>query len=155
MHVTGQASTEYVSEETPMAVYANLHVAFEQMRVRALMRLHGSPVQGEEANVPSDPPRVLILGPENSGKTTVCKILANYAVRAGQGWCPILVNVDPNEVRLESNLNSVKYTSYVPIGGVVSARSGVCCSSLWPHSNLLPSKPTGVGCVLSANGDVV
>ncbi|KAJ7905838.1 Clp1-domain-containing protein [Mycena olivaceomarginata] len=42
-HVTGQPSTEYVSEETPMAAYANLHIAFEQMRVRSLRDLRGSP----------------------------------------------------------------------------------------------------------------
>ncbi|KAG6854548.1 Cleavage polyadenylation factor subunit clp1 [Blastosporella zonata] len=87
-------STEYVSDETPMAAYANLHIAFEQMRVRALAAARGSPPRGDE---PNDPPRVLVLGPENSGKTTVSKILVNYAVRAGQGWTPLLVNVDPNE----------------------------------------------------------
>ncbi|KAJ7219572.1 Pre-mRNA cleavage complex II protein Clp1-domain-containing protein [Mycena pura] len=90
-------STEYVSEETPMAAYANLHIAFEQMRVRALRDLRGSPVPEYERDKPTDPPRVLVLGPENSGKTTVCKILINYAVRAGQGWSPLLINADPAE----------------------------------------------------------
>lgn len=100
-HVTGHPSTEYVSEETPMAAYANLHIAFEQMRVRALAKLHGSPLPpGDEPPTAPEPPRVLVLGPENSGKTTVCKILTNYAVRAGQGWSPLLVNVDPSEVCL-------------------------------------------------------
>ncbi|KAJ7510160.1 Pre-mRNA cleavage complex II protein Clp1-domain-containing protein [Mycena galericulata] len=96
-HVTGHPSTEYVSEETPMAAYANLHIAFEQMRVRALRDLRGSPVPDYEREKPTDPPRVLILGPENSGKTTVCKILINYATRAGQGWSPLLINTDPAE----------------------------------------------------------
>ncbi|KAG6868697.1 Cleavage polyadenylation factor subunit clp1 [Termitomyces sp. T159_Od127] len=90
-------STEYVSDETPMAAYANLHIAFEQMRVRALRVVHGSPSRGDDPLAITDPPRVLVLGPENSGKTTVCKILVNYAVRAGQGWSPLLVNVDPSE----------------------------------------------------------
>ncbi|KAJ7775183.1 Pre-mRNA cleavage complex II protein Clp1-domain-containing protein [Mycena metata] len=96
-YVTGQPSTEYVSEETPMAAYANLHIAFEQMRVRALRDLRGSPVPEYEREKSSDPPRVLLLGPENSGKTTVCKLLINYAVRAGQGWSPLLINTDPAE----------------------------------------------------------
>lgn len=99
-HVTGHPSTEYVSEETPMAAYANLHIAFEQMRVRALRTLHGSPASDDDHDANVEPPRVLVLGPENSGKTTVCKILVNYAVRAGQGWSPLLVNVDPSEVCL-------------------------------------------------------
>lgn len=83
-----------------MAAYANLHLAFEQMRVRALSALHGSPPSEHDANpgASSEPPRVLVLGPENSGKTTVCKILTNYAVRSGQGWTPVLVNLDPSEV---------------------------------------------------------
>lgn len=67
--------------------YMNLHVAFEQMRIRAR----------RDSEAP--PPRVLLLGQESSGKTTACKILANYAVRAGVGWSPMLVNVDPGEVR--------------------------------------------------------
>ncbi|KAF8350494.1 Pre-mRNA cleavage complex II protein Clp1-domain-containing protein [Amanita rubescens] len=90
-----QPSTEYVSEETPMSAYANLHIALEQMRVRSLRKVHGSPPQDDEPDTAVEPPRVLILGPENSGKTTVCKILTNYAVRAGQGWTPVYVNVDP------------------------------------------------------------
>ncbi|KAF6763856.1 hypothetical protein DFP72DRAFT_986592 [Ephemerocybe angulata] len=93
------ASTEYVSEETPMSAYANVHIALEQMRVRALSKARGSPLPEPEKPDPklSEPPRVLILGPENAGKTSVAKILANYAVRAGQGWTPMLVNVDPSE----------------------------------------------------------
>ena len=82
-----------------MTAYANLHLAFERMRVLALPVPASSnvkaPPRGEET---SEPPRVLIIGPENSGKTTVAKILVNYATRAGQGWCPFLVNVDPSEV---------------------------------------------------------
>jgi hypothetical protein len=101
-HVTGQPATEYISEETPMSAYANLHIALEQMRVRALAALHGSPISdhgGAPAST-SDPPRVLVLGPENSGKTTICKILTNYAVSANQSWAPVLANVDPGSVGL-------------------------------------------------------
>ena len=94
----GHPSTEYVSEETPMVAYANLHIAFEQMRVKALRAIHGSPSSDDGSATTTEPPRVLVLGPENSGKTTVCKILTNYAVRAGQDWTPLLVNIDPSEV---------------------------------------------------------
>lgn len=84
-----------------MAAYANLHLALERMRVLALPVPAGSGVKAPPRNEEtSEPPRVLILGPENSGKTTVAKILVNYATRAGQGWCPFLINVDPSEVRI-------------------------------------------------------
>ena len=87
-----------------MSAYANLHIAFETMRVRAIQHYQGteppvkSPSRSGELES-KDPPRILILGPENSGKTTVAKILVNYAARAGQDWCPFLVNADPIEVR--------------------------------------------------------
>ncbi|KAI5124303.1 hypothetical protein M0805_008911 [Coniferiporia weirii] len=90
-------STEYVSDETPMDAYMNLHLAFEQMRVRSLRRTRDSPSMDEATGVPEGPPRVLVLGPENAGKTTACKVLTNYAVRAGQDWAPMFVNVDPSE----------------------------------------------------------
>ncbi|KDR73633.1 hypothetical protein GALMADRAFT_251398 [Galerina marginata CBS 339.88] len=96
LEVTGEPSTEYVSDETPMRAYANLHIALEQMRVRALRQIRGSPVPSHDTSK-SDPPRILVVGPDHSGKTSLCKILTNYAVRAGQGWAPFLVNVDPSE----------------------------------------------------------
>ncbi|CAK5277587.1 unnamed protein product [Mycena citricolor] len=74
-----------------------MSLVYDGMRVRALRDLRGSPVPDFERDKPSDPPRVLVVGPENSGKTSLCKILINYAVRAGQGWSPLLVNVDPSE----------------------------------------------------------
>lgn len=101
-HVTGHPSVEYLSDETPMVAYANVHMALEVMRVRALAAVHGSPLldDGDDDMSGTDAPRVLVLGPENSGKTSVCKILTNYAVRTGQDWTPVLVNVDPSEVSL-------------------------------------------------------
>lgn len=89
-----------------MRAYANVHLALEQRRARALQAIIGSPASDDEnadALELSEPPRVLVLGPESSGKTTVSKILTNYCVRAGQDWCPVLVNVDPTEVRVSSH----------------------------------------------------
>ncbi|KAL1744021.1 Pre-mRNA cleavage complex II protein Clp1-domain-containing protein [Schizophyllum fasciatum] len=92
-------SVEYTSEETPMVVYANLHIALEQMRVRALANIRGSPIPEDEGDpdATSEPPRILVLGPENSGKTSLCKMLVNYASRVGQGWSPVVANLDPAE----------------------------------------------------------
>ena len=87
-----------------MTAYANLHLAFEQMRLKAFRQARGdSPEPDEPDNgLPTEAPRVLILGPENSGKTSACKVLTNYAVRGVQEWSPILVNLDPSEVSLHS-----------------------------------------------------
>lgn len=98
IEVTGSPSTEYTSDETsPMSAYANLHIAFEQMRVKALAHLRGSPVHDGASRVPGESPRVLVLGPENSGKTSACKVLVNYAARSMGGWVPVYVNTDPSE----------------------------------------------------------
>jgi hypothetical protein len=100
VNVLGRPSTEYVSDETTMWSYLNLHLVFEQMRARARRAARGSPLPDDEEDgrTPNEPPRVLIIGQESSGKTSASKILTNYAVRAGTGWSPVLVNIDPSEV---------------------------------------------------------
>ncbi|KAJ9311222.1 hypothetical protein DTO271D3_8522 [Paecilomyces variotii] len=79
---TGGCQSEYTAEETPMVEYANVHFALETMRQEA--KAAGK-----------DGPRVLILGPENAGKTSLAKILTSYATKAGRQ--PIVVNLDPAE----------------------------------------------------------
>ena len=44
------------------------------------------------------PAQVLVVGPEASGKASLCRILANYAARMHHH--PLLVNADPSKVRL-------------------------------------------------------
>lgn len=68
---------EYTSDETPMNIYANLHFALETLRN-----------QGK-------PPNVLVVGPPDAGKTSLCKILCAYGNRSGQRF-PMMVNLDPS-----------------------------------------------------------
>ena len=65
-----------------MSTYMNTHFALEDLRISA-------------TNEDSSGPRVLVVGPENAGKTTLVKILASYAHRGGQQ--PVLVNTDCKE----------------------------------------------------------
>lgn len=78
----GGCQSEYTAEETPMVEYANVHFALEALRQEA--KATGK-----------DGPRVLILGPENAGKTSLAKILTAYATKVGRE--PITVNLDPGE----------------------------------------------------------
>lgn len=78
----GGCQSEYTAEETPMVEYANVHFALETMRQEA--KATGK-----------DGPRVLILGPENAGKTSLAKILTAYATKVGRQ--PVVVNLDPAE----------------------------------------------------------
>jgi polyribonucleotide 5'-hydroxyl-kinase len=63
-----------------MVEYANVHFALESLRDRQQNR---------------NGPRVLILGPENAGKSTLAKILTGYAIRTAR--CPVVVSLDPKE----------------------------------------------------------
>ena len=108
-----------------MGPYGNLHIALEQMRVKALRDLHGSPRPEDEPERPNPPPRIMIIGPDNYGKTTVTKMLANYAVGAGQGWTPVLVNLDPGDVGIFSLLFFLRLfvpPSYSALSGWVDCR---------------------------------
>ncbi|KIW00461.1 uncharacterized protein PV09_07986 [Verruconis gallopava] len=77
LEITGATEGEYVAEETPMVQYANVHFALENAR-------------NEKRT-----PRVLVVGPENSGKTSLIKILTAYAVKSGRQ--PVVVNLDPRQ----------------------------------------------------------
>ena len=86
-----------------MGHYQSASILFEQMRVLSSATADGAPLDGlDPQNVPAIPPHILVLGPDNSGKTALCKTLINYAVRGEpwghDEWSPILVNVDPGDV---------------------------------------------------------
>jgi hypothetical protein len=111
-HVAGTPATEYVSEETNLVALSNLHLALEGMRLRArreqlkrrkdfaALSLEDQQAADETewASVQEDAPRIMVLGPEGSGKTSICKTLLNWTNRGGRGWSPVLVNLDPSEV---------------------------------------------------------
>jgi polyribonucleotide 5'-hydroxyl-kinase len=82
LEVKGTPQSDYVAEETPMASYANVHFALENLR-------------NDAAASQSIGPRVMVLGPENAGKSSLVKILSAYANRTGGQ--PIVLNLDPKE----------------------------------------------------------
>lgn len=43
----------------------------------------------------SEGPRVVVVGPTDVGKSSLCKILMNYAIR--MEWAPVYVDVDVGE----------------------------------------------------------
>ena len=67
----GKPEVQYVAMETPMTFYVNLSNALEGIRVQA--------AKDDKAG-----PNVLIVGPTDVGKSTLCRILLNYAVRSGR-----------------------------------------------------------------------
>jgi len=72
-------SHSYVSSETPMVHYANLHAVFDEQRKQAL--------KNETAG-----PKIIIVGPTDAGKSTLSRILLNYCSR--RGYQPTFVDLD-------------------------------------------------------------
>lgn len=85
-----------------MTSYVNLHLALEKYRDDAS-------AQGR------DGPRVLVLGPENAGKTSLVKLLSAYATRAGRQ--PVAVNLDTKESMLSipGSLSATTFSSIIDV----------------------------------------
>lgn len=92
--MTGNLEDAYVARETPMIFYLNIHTALEQLRANA------------EASGQSGP-RVLIVGPDDVGKTTLSRMLLNWAVRGGR--LPIFVDLDvsQNSISLPGTISAL------------------------------------------------
>ncbi|KAI1724521.1 mRNA cleavage and polyadenylation factor CLP1 p-loop domain-containing protein [Ditylenchus destructor] len=86
IEVVGKTESAYVAQQTPMVMYLNAHYALETMRQKAEEELT------KNANTSVHGPRLMVAGPTDVGKSTLCRILCNYAVR--QNRTPILVDVD-------------------------------------------------------------
>ncbi|KAJ2744512.1 Cleavage polyadenylation factor subunit clp1 [Coemansia sp. BCRC 34301] len=81
--VTGDCQSAYVAGETPMDSTINVHMALQQARVQAR---NDATAMG---------PRVMVVGPDDCGKSSLVRILTNYAVRMGEA--PLFVDLDPRD----------------------------------------------------------
>ncbi|CAG7838440.1 unnamed protein product [Allacma fusca] len=79
LQIKGKADSVYVAKETPMIMYLNTHGALETLR-------RSADADGKRG------PIVLVVGAQDVGKTTLCRIIINYAVRLGRR--PIYVDLD-------------------------------------------------------------
>lgn len=109
--MTGNLEDAYVAKETPMILYLNIHTALEQMRVNA-------EIEGQIG------PRVMIVGPDDVGKSTLCRMLLNWAVRVGR--LPIYVDLDvsQNSISLPGTISAlvVERTALVEDGFSVDSQ---------------------------------
>lgn len=79
LEVRGETDVIYISRETPMIQYLNCHAALDQMRENA-----------EEKNILG--PIAMIVGPTDVGKSTLSRILLNYATRMNRR--PLYCDID-------------------------------------------------------------
>lgn len=81
--------SEYISEETSMNHYMNLHFALESYRQSI------SEHNFVNSSSQKTGPRVLVVGNRHSGKTSLVKTLASYGCKMDRS--PILVNLNPRD----------------------------------------------------------
>lgn len=86
--VGGDEST-YVSDNTPMRSYLQIHTYLEKQREKAYQNLKS---KRQKLGKQKRGPRLLIAGSMDVGKSTISRILCNYAVRSC--WTPIYVDID-------------------------------------------------------------
>ncbi|KAJ3056160.1 hypothetical protein HK097_007884 [Rhizophlyctis rosea] len=114
-HIVKKPTVDYVSEETPMQSYLNVHIALEQIRI-------------ENAEKGLDGPKVMIVGPADVGKSSLAKILLNYAVKHGRQ--PVFVDLDPTEgtVAIPGTLTATSIARPIDVEdefGASSATTGI------------------------------
>ncbi|KAF2308681.1 hypothetical protein GH714_012261 [Hevea brasiliensis] len=85
IEMEGTTETDYTADETPMVSYVNVHAVLEGRRNRA----KASSSSGSET---SQGPRVIVVGPTDSGKSTLSRMLLSWAAK--QGWKPTYVDLD-------------------------------------------------------------
>ncbi|KAG8233599.1 hypothetical protein J437_LFUL001010 [Ladona fulva] len=79
VELKGKTDVVYIAKETPMVMYLNAHAAMEQLRRKAESEGGRGPI-------------AMVVGPTDVGKSTVCRLLLNYAVRMGRR--PVFVDLD-------------------------------------------------------------
>ncbi|XP_071749397.1 protein CLP1 homolog isoform X2 [Lepeophtheirus salmonis] len=87
-------TSPYASKETPMIMYLNTHAALEEMRKDAERKGKRGPV-------------FMVVGPTDVGKSTLCRLFLNYAVRMGRR--PIYVDLDVGQgsISLPGTIGSI------------------------------------------------
>ncbi|KAK5165393.1 Cleavage polyadenylation factor subunit clp1 [Saxophila tyrrhenica] len=85
LEISGEAESEYLGQETDYAVeWLNVHGMLETARDDAQSTPNGD-----------GGPRVLVVGPDYVGKSSLIRSLTAWAVQSG--WTPTIVNGDPRE----------------------------------------------------------
>lgn len=86
--VSNLPSSQYMSDTTTQPALVSAHLAMERQRILA-RRANG---RG---------PRIMVLGPPSSGKSTVVKSLVNMASSSGLGWSVGVASLDPASVSVK------------------------------------------------------
>lgn len=134
LEVLGETETEYEGQETDYAVeWLNVHGMLETMRDDAA----SAGAQGEG-------PRVLVVGPDAVGKSSLARTLAAWGVKVGR--TPTVVNLDSREgllappgsltaVTLGSQTEVESGYGIAPVSGPTAAPVKTPLVYSWPYSS--------------------
>ncbi|WWC71655.1 uncharacterized protein I206_105613 [Kwoniella pini CBS 10737] len=93
VEVTSLPASQYTSTSTIHPQLLNVHLALERTRLLARRYLLSSITNAEGIQ---RGPRVMVMGPPSSGKTTIVKNLVNLALSSGMGWTVGVGGLDPS-----------------------------------------------------------
>ncbi|XP_049849241.1 protein CLP1 homolog [Schistocerca gregaria] len=86
----------YVANDTQMKFYLNIHHVLQSYRQKAR----------QDAKKSVHGPRVLVVAPTDSGKSTLCSILTNYAARLGEKVTLVDLDVGQNSLTIPGTLSA-------------------------------------------------
>lgn len=134
LEVLGEAESEYLGQETEYAVeWLNVHGMLETLRDQAT----AAGIQGEG-------PRVLVVGPDAVGKSSLVRSLAAWGVKVGR--TPTVLNLDPREglitpagslTALTSSSQTEVESGYgmAPVSGPTAAPVKTPLVYSWPYAS--------------------
>jgi len=139
----------YTSDETACNIaYVNTHIQLEALRDEALnhnLKLESNNITKNYSGT-KDGPRVLIVGPVDSGKTSLARVLSAYAVKLGRS--PLLVDLDVSQNMLSvpgtitaspMTPESVSVSTYANSGNTIA--SGTTPLVLWYGTTNVSTNP--------------
>ncbi|VDN59708.1 unnamed protein product, partial [Dracunculus medinensis] len=100
IELVGETESAYIAGETPMVIYLNTHAALEQLRDHA---------ESGCASQSKDPrgPILMVVGPTDVGKTTLCRILCNYAVRSGRTTTFVDLDIGQGSISIPGTIGAL------------------------------------------------
>ena len=89
------------SDQNPIIMYLQLHAGLEKMRKNA------------DKNENERGPVTMIVGPTDSGKSTLCRLLANYALRMGRKPVYVDLDVGQNSISVPGTIGATLIESQI------------------------------------------
>ena len=104
--------SSYVSRDTTMLEAMNVHAVLDAKRKRAVAD-PAKELQG---------PRIMVVGPTDSGKSSLCRILCGYASRSATKTKPLFIDLDVGQSALgvagTMSAGSISPATISPIEGI-------------------------------------